>query len=154
MNTGTKGFTLIELLVVIAIIGLLSSVILASLSAARAKGQDATIKSSLSGMRTQAGLYYDAANGSFAGVCANTTTNGVKTPYTMMVAAAEAAGLAGFTRDGVGDSVTAVCNDASTGWAAQVPLTQTPNTWFCVDSAGAAGIYTSSRITTTGDRSC
>ena len=55
-----KGFTLIELLVVIAIIGILSSVVLASLNSARNKGADAAVKSNLSNIRAQAELYYDS----------------------------------------------------------------------------------------------
>ncbi|MEK7185084.1 MAG: type II secretion system protein [Patescibacteria group bacterium] len=55
-----KGFTLIELLVVIAVIGLLSSIILASLNSARAKSADGAIKSNLNTIRTQAGLFFDS----------------------------------------------------------------------------------------------
>jgi prepilin-type N-terminal cleavage/methylation domain-containing protein len=56
-----KGFTLIELLVVIAIIGILSSVVLASLNSARKKGQEAIIKSNFKSMITQAELVYDTS---------------------------------------------------------------------------------------------
>jgi len=54
-----KGFTLIELLVVIAIIGILSSVVLASLNSARKKGRDAHRVSDLRQIRTALELYYD-----------------------------------------------------------------------------------------------
>lgn len=56
------GFTLIELLVVIAIIGVLASVILASLNTARGKGRDAFRKQSLTELRTALELYYDDHN--------------------------------------------------------------------------------------------
>ena len=59
-----KGFTLIELLVVIAIIGILASIILASLSTAQAKGRDARRISDIKQIQLALELYYDA-NGTY-----------------------------------------------------------------------------------------
>lgn len=52
-----KGFTLIELLVVVSIIALLSSVVLASLSAARSKARDAKRISDIRQIRNALELY-------------------------------------------------------------------------------------------------
>ncbi len=57
-----RGFTLIELLVVIAIIGLLSSVVLASLNRVRQKARDAQRVSNLTQIRTALELYYTDNN--------------------------------------------------------------------------------------------
>ena len=56
------GFTLIELLVVIAIIGILSSVVLASLSTARAKSRDARRISDISQLELSLEMYFDSSN--------------------------------------------------------------------------------------------
>ena len=73
------GFTLIELLVVIAIIGLLSSIVFASLSGARAKGRVAAAQGSMRDIITAAILCKDESqaiklptetnNGGDAAVC-------------------------------------------------------------------------------------
>lgn len=53
-----SGFTLIELLVVIAIIGMLSSVVLASLNSARAKARDSRRISDLRQVQNAVEMYY------------------------------------------------------------------------------------------------
>lgn len=53
-----KGFTLIELLVVVAIIGMLSSVVLASMNSARKKARDARRLADADAMSTALELYY------------------------------------------------------------------------------------------------
>ena len=64
MNHTKRGFTLIELLVVIAIIGILSSVVLASLNSARKKGRDARRIADMKQLQLALELSYDA-NGTY-----------------------------------------------------------------------------------------
>jgi prepilin-type N-terminal cleavage/methylation domain-containing protein len=60
LSSAKRGFTLIELLVVIAIIGILSSVVLASLGTARLKARDATRISDLKNVQLALELYFDS----------------------------------------------------------------------------------------------
>ena len=60
-----RGFTLIELLVVIAIIGVLSSVVLASLNTARTRANDAQRFANLKQVQTALELYASTNNGQY-----------------------------------------------------------------------------------------
>lgn len=59
-RTSKSGFTLIELLVVIAIIGVLSSIVLASLNSARRKSRDARRITDVKQIQLALELYFDS----------------------------------------------------------------------------------------------
>ncbi len=141
-NKFNRGFTLIELLVVIAIIGILSSVVLASLNTARGKGADAAIKSNLSNIRAQAEILYDTSS-NYTGVCANPNVSA------QMTSANSAAGTGttfSSTLTTAGSATQSVCHESASAWAAGVPLkTSSANSW-CVDSTGASKQLTGAHL--------
>ena len=148
MKNFKKGFTLIELLVVVAIIGILASVVLASLNSARNKGKDAAVESSISSMRAQAELGVDSSGQYIADLCTSSATGGLST-----LASAVTNGGATVTHC----AMSGASGAKSSSWAFEALLPSGGSNYFCVDSTGFAGAKTASSITTgnsSADTSC
>jgi type IV pilus assembly protein PilE len=117
MKKYSKGFTLIELLVVIAIIGILSSVVLASLNTARNKGSDAAAKAGYAQLRNAAELFYDGGS-TYEGFLASTSAAAI------------------LTNIGTNITGTTSSGDSLTKWAASSALKG--GGFWCADNTGTA----------------
>ncbi len=135
-----KGFTLIELLIVIAIIGILSTVILTSLSNARAKAYDSKIKQQLSSFRTAAEVYFNNQEPNSYNTTGNPVISCANGMFSDINSENGAPGLY-LDQANLPDFAIPVCGAGDSGltYAVKVPLYSGTDYW-CVDNRGFSGL--------------
>lgn len=134
MKKFTKGFTLIELLVVIAVIGILSSIVLVSLSGARDKARDARIQADLGQIRSTAELFYDDNDYNYSGLCSDEDVNALKADI-----------------EGQNTSASYACFASGDEFCVSANLVSSGAGTVCVSDAGVIGDDTCAAADTTCD---
>jgi prepilin-type N-terminal cleavage/methylation domain-containing protein len=129
-----KGFTLIELLVVIAIIGILSSVVLASLNDARMKSRDAKRIADLKQIQLALELFFDGTGAYPTSAQYSTAGTGNLTPQYMATLPKDPTLNTAYNYAGLAPSGT-----ACTSYHLGATLEQTSNQVLSSDTDAAAG---------------
>lgn len=164
MHQKRRGFTLIELLVVVSIIGMLASMVLASLNSARLRGKDAVIISEVRQLvnlfemqKTSTNSYAGLQNGGWFTVtfnCAtgfavggnNAYTDAARSACQAIIDAHQGVDSTLVTANGYDSSfanyLLYINNTVSVSSAFSI-MASLPGQkkWFCVSSTGRSGIY-------------
>jgi prepilin-type N-terminal cleavage/methylation domain-containing protein len=154
-----KGFTLIELLVVIAIIGILTAIVMSSLTQARDKAKDAKIQSQLVGMRAASEIYYTGHGNKYNDLAMAEAKNGIDcsdvtaSPILFNDIDSGMQRLASSTPD-------ITCFATPDQWIAVAPLVSNTDLYWCVDNTGVSrqisstSLVPSVSVAIVGDPSC
>ncbi len=151
----SKGFTLIELLFVISIIGVLSSIILSSLNAARNKAKDAKIKEDFAQLINLMALNYSdygsycqmqyawvSLNGSCSNAFPSSYNYGTKAQALcndIIQNAADDPAYSGSYAPGALRLYNSNSVDCNTSYSLMTFLNN--GKWYCVGSSGSKGEY-------------
>lgn len=150
-NRYTQGFTLIELLVVITIIGILSAIVMTSLTVSRGKGTNANVQTSFAQIRSQANLYVNDFGNYGTVAVSNTCTVAMATANTVFANAAMVKVITALQNN---TNSTANCgNTIGVGptWAVTMRLPQAigSNQYICTDANSALKYYVANPGTVT-----
>ena len=145
-----RGFTLIELLVVITIIGIVSSIVLVSLSGARNRARDARIQGDLVQIRSIAELINEDKS-SYATLCGadNTLNNTIgDNNYIAQLTTIEN----DINDQQPGATVVLTCYFGGTPevYCAEADLISAGVGYYCTDSTGIARVNTGVQCTAAG----
>ncbi|MCX6715959.1 MAG: type II secretion system protein [Candidatus Taylorbacteria bacterium] len=148
-----SGFTLIELLVVIAVIGLLSAILMVSLSSARNKSKDARVVYNVQQSRTGIDLNY---NGTSYPCLTPTAGSGVQinVPGSLLAGCPNITNLTLLFNDTANQGgaaltyrVTTLITNVVTAYAIYGSLPSKSNaSYFCADSKGNVSLGTSTAL--------
>ncbi|MFA5841748.1 MAG: prepilin-type N-terminal cleavage/methylation domain-containing protein [Candidatus Paceibacterota bacterium] len=132
LKTANKGFTLIELLVVIAIIGLLSTIVVASLSTVRKKARDTKRVADIKSLQLALEMYFDTVRQYPTSAIFTTSGSGFYPTYIPSLPKDPTANTAYYY---AGTSGTATC----TGYHLGALLEDVSNAALLTDTDQAAG---------------